>query len=451
MSEPIDELPVPIVSPAAETFGEADEATPGAATSPRQERNRQSLAGNRDFRVLLVSQGVSSLGDAVSFTALPLLVLALTGSGVAMGVVGALQTLPDLVFGMVAGALADRSDRKRMMFGADLGRAVLTALIPLSVILGGPTMAIILVVAAPMSMLRSLFLAGYTASVPSLVGRAQLARANGIFETVYSAGYIVGPSIAGLLAAVIGPGLTLGIDAISFALSSLGLFLVQRSLRAPVDRPRTRIIDDIREGIQYIVHHPLLRSAILLWGISSIVTAPIVAALAFRVTRDLGLSSTILGVVLTAYGVGTVAGSLGATRLGRRANVAVVLLVGEIATGLALVGVAALDPVPIIVGLAIVAGVAQSLVLVTYITLRTAHSPDHLLGRIGSTARVISLGLQPVGMLVGGVLIDAIGGSRTIAAMGAALCVLAIAFVPVRALRTTTMPPRSPSQPSGGG
>ena len=138
---------------------------------PDRDANPEPLSRNRDFKVLLSTQGISSLGDAVSFTALPLLVLALTGSGLAMGVVGALQTLPDLVFGMVAGALADRSDRKRMMFLADLGRAGLTALIPLSVYLGGPTMAVILVVAAPMSVLRSFFLAGYTASVPG-AGRA---------------------------------------------------------------------------------------------------------------------------------------------------------------------------------------------------------------------------------------------------------------------------------------
>ena len=143
------------------------------------------LGRNHDFRVLLTSQGISALGDAVSFTALPLLVLALTGSGLAMGIVGALSMLPDLFFGMIAGALADRSDRKRMMFVADLGRAVLTALIPLSVITGGPTMAVILIVTAPMSILRAFFLAGYTASVPILVGRSQLARANSIFEAIY--------------------------------------------------------------------------------------------------------------------------------------------------------------------------------------------------------------------------------------------------------------------------
>jgi MFS transporter, ENTS family, enterobactin (siderophore) exporter len=421
---------------------------PTPTNPPADDDAPEPLGQNRDFRVLLVSQGVSSLGDAVSFTALPLLVLALTGSGFAMGVVGALQTLPDLVFGMVAGALADRSDRKRMMFGADLGRAALTALIPMSVFLHGPTMGIVLLVAAPMSMLRSLFLAGYTASVPALVGRPQLARANAIFETVYSAGYIVGPSIAGLLAAAIGPGPTLGIDAISFAVSSLGLFLVRRPLRAPVDRPQTRIVDDIREGIRFILGHPILRSAILLWGISSILTAPIVAALAFRITRDLAESPTILGIVLTAYGVGTVGGSLAATRIGRRTSVAAVLLLGELGTGVALIGIALAGVVPALIGFALLAGVAQSLVLVTYITVRTAYSPDHLLGRVGSTARVISLGLQPLGMLAGGVLIDATSGTATIAAMGTALCIVALAFVPVRALRHASLTGKRTVEPA---
>ena len=93
---------------------------PAIPTAPSDTRP-VPLSENRDFWVLLSTQGISSIGDAVSFTALPLLVLALTGSGLAMGLVGALQTLPDLVFGMVAGVLADRADRKRMMFIADLG------------------------------------------------------------------------------------------------------------------------------------------------------------------------------------------------------------------------------------------------------------------------------------------------------------------------------------------
>jgi len=402
----------------------------------------QPLAQNRDFRVLLTSQGVSSLGDAVSFTALPLLVLALTGSGVAMGVVGALQTLPDLFLGMIAGALADRSDRKRMMFLADLGRAGLTGLIPLSVALGGPTMVVILLVAAPMSVLRSFFLAGYTASVPALVGRSQVGRANSYFEAIYSMGYIVGPAIAGILASTIGPGQTLAIDAVSFALSALGLAFVRRDLRAPVDRPRQRLLTEIREGIDFIVAHPSLRSVILFWGATSILTAPLVTALAVHVTRDLREPASILGLILAAFGVGTVAGSLVVARRIGRGHLGQILLGGNLVMGVSLLVMGLTAEVPVQVGAGFVAGVAQSMVLVTYITMRTAYSPDALLGRIGSTARTISLGLQPVGLLAGGALVDLTNGSTTMAIMGLGVLTVSLAFTPVVALRRATIATR---------
>ena len=78
----------------------------------------------------------------------------------------------------------------------------------------------------------------------------------------------------------------------------------------------------------------------------------------------------------------------------------------------------------------------------TYITVRAAYSPDELLGRIGSTARTISLGLQPVGLLVGGALIDLTSGSTTIVAMGVAIALVSLAFAPVRVLRTASLQPR---------
>jgi MFS family permease len=401
----------------------------------------EPLARNRDLRVFLVSQGISSLGDAVSITALPLLVLALTGSGVALGVVGALQTLPDLGVALFAGALADRADRKRMMFAADFGRAVLTALIPASVALGGPTMAVILVVAAPLSILRAVFRAGYISSLPALVGRPQLARANAALESAYSVAFIVGPALAGLLATAVGPGLTLAVDAASYAVSSAGLFLVARDLRPPADRPRTPLIGDIREGIVHIARDPLLRVIILLFATFSAATAPVVAALAFHITQELGEPSAGLGAVLTAWGVGAVAGSLISGRVGRRTRVAPVVVGSLLIAGAALLGVALVPSVPTIGVFAALFGVAESAVSVTYISVRAAYSPDHLLGRIAGTARVMALALQPIGMLAGGALLDGIGGSATIALMGLVLLALGLLFSRPRALRQATIAP----------
>src|SRR5262249_26129967 len=96
-----------------------------AATDAPETAGAFPLRRNRDFGIVLTGQTISALGDAVRMTAMPLLVLKLTGSGVAMGVVGALSTIPDLVLGLPAGAIADRWDRRKLMLWADAGRAVL--------------------------------------------------------------------------------------------------------------------------------------------------------------------------------------------------------------------------------------------------------------------------------------------------------------------------------------
>lgn len=419
-------------------------AEPSAANG--ESPGDEPLRRNRDFATLLVSQSVSASGDAVSLTALPLLVLALTGSGLAMGIVGAVSTGADFLVGTLAGAIADRGDRKRMMFIADLGRALLTALIPLSVFLHGPTMAVIVVVAAPLAIFRAFFRAGYLASMPNLVGRSQLARGNGILETAYSAAFIVGPSIAGFLVTIIGPGETLVVDAASFAISSIGLFLIQRDLKAPTDRPPSRIVDDIREGIVYVARHPVLRTVVLLFATSSAVLASLGAAMIFRIVRDLGQSPAAFGLTVTGLGLGTLLGALFATRLGPGTNVARVLVAAVFVTGAPLIAAAAIPSVPAIFALTALSGAGEAALVVVYVSVRAANSPDALVGRIASTARVAALGLMPIGSLVGGLLIDAVGGTSTLAILGVATCGLALAFSVVPGLKAASLvPPRTPA------
>jgi len=397
------------------------------------------LSRNRDFQTLLVSQGISALGDAVSATALPLLVFALTGSGVAMGIVGAVNLGADLAFNLFAGAMADRGDRKRMMLLADVGRAGLTALVPLTVLAHGPTLAVVIVVTAPLAILRGFFRAGYLASMPNLVGRSQLARGNGILETAYSASFILGPALAGLLVTVIGPGETLAVDAASFALSAFGLFLIRRELKAPADRPATRLIDDIREAAGYVLRDRVLRSVILLFSISGAAIAPIGAAMTFRIVKDLGLSPGVFGITLTGFGVGTLVGSILATRLGPDANVRRALIVSVLVMGLPLAGLALVDSVPGLFVMTALSGAGEAALTVIYISTRAAHSPDALLGRIASTARTVTLAFGPPISLLGGAIIDTIGGTSTLVVFGLAIVVVAIVFTRVASLREASL------------
>jgi MFS family permease len=405
------------------------------------------LRRNRDFLVVLVGQGISSFGDAISNTALPILVLALTGSGFAMGIVGVLSTLPDLVVGLPAGAYADRWDRRKMMFWADLGRAVLTALVPVSVAIGGPTMAIVLLVAFPINVLRVLWLAAYTAAVPGLVGRTHVPRASGVFEAVFNIGWIVGPALAGLLAQVIGPGPTIALDAVTFLLSAGAILLVRRPLRAERRAEPTHILEDVREGVRFVAGQQTLRAVIALWTCMQVILAGLTAALIFYTTVDRDMGTAAVGIILSGFAVGSLVGALIAARLAVRA-VGRMMLLGAVGEGVSLLIVALGPPVWAMAGIAFLAGILSANTMIAYISLRTLLSPDALLGRVGATARTLSVGLMPIGSLVAGIALDAVGGSTTLLVMGAAMLAVALGFGLLRDVRDARLTRLHPVAPA---
>jgi MFS transporter, ENTS family, enterobactin (siderophore) exporter len=375
--------------------------------------DRPGLWQNREFKIVLLGQTVSAFGDAVSMTVLPLLVVALTGSGIAMGVVGVLQLLPDLLLGLPAGALADRWDRRRMIIIADLGRALLTALIPLSVMLGWPTMAVILLVTFPINTLRVVFLAAWTAAMPSIVRPDQVGRAAGFAEAIGSASFVIGPAVAGLLVVVIGPGPTLALDAASFVVSAASLMLIRRPLRADRSGIESHLLADIREGVAYVVQEPVLRVLVPFWTVVSVSMAPIVPVVIFFLTIDRGEGAGVVGLILSAYGAGSVVGALLATRFtnGRLGR----LMLSANVVAAACILCFALSAQPLIqAAFAMAAGVAGALVFVPYITLRSTIPPNYLMGRVGSSARTISVGLAPIGTLLAGLSLDALGGQTTL-------------------------------------
>jgi MFS family permease len=422
---PADEAEAPTrsyVPGTAEGLEEAVVLTPVAPTA-----DDHPLRENHDFWTVLVGQGISSFGDAITNTAAPLLVLALTGSGFVMGIVGVLTTLPDLLVGLPAGAYADRWSRRNMMLWADVGRALLTALIPLSVWAGGPTLAVILLVTFPLNVLRVLWLAAYTAAVPGLVGRDRIARASAIFEAVFNIGWIVGPALAGFLAATVGPGATIAIDAATFVVSALAMALVRRQLRPEPRHRSSHILQDIREGIGFVVRQPTLRAVVAMWTAFQVLTAGFTTSLIFTITIDRGLGADVVGVVLSAFAVGSLGGSLVAARFPFDA-VGRVMLVGTASTGVLIILIAFDPPIAMMVAASALAGIVLSNVLVSYITLRTTLSPDALLGRVGSTARTLSVGLMPLGALGAGILLDLVGGETTMLLMGIGSAATGLSF-----------------------
>ena len=420
----------------AEAIGGIPVPTPEAgAVAPSS-----SVWAIRDFRIVALGEGISGLGDAITFTALPLLVLALTGSGAAMGVVAALQTLPDLLLGLPLGAYADRWDRRRMMLYSDLGRAILTALIPLSVLLHLPTMAVVLLVVFPINALRVAFMAAWTGAIPNLAGRALIGPATSYFEAIFAVGFILGPAIAGVLAATIGPGPTLAIDAASFIVSAVALSFVRTSMRDETARRANRhLLAEIRDGIAYVARHPVLRSAVGYWTTTGIATAGLIPALTYFITVDLGHGADALGLIISAFSLGSLGGSLVASQL-TRGRLGMLFLGGVGFTGVTLIVVSSQTSPLVLALIAFMAGTTNSIGLIAYVTIRASSAPDELLGRVGATARMLSIGLQPLGAAVAGILLDVVAGGATLRLMGIVVIAGTIVFALVGPLRAAKAP-----------
>ena len=396
----------------------------------------ESLRSNRDFVVILGGQAISALGDAITLTAMPLLVLFLTGSGALMATVAALELLPNLLLGLPAGALADRWDRRRLMLWSDAGRAVLTAAIPVSYWLDVSTITVILIVVVPINALRVLSDAGFQASIPGLVGRHNLARANSYMEASLSVPFIVGPGLAGVMVATIGAAETIAIDAATFALSAVSLLFVRRPLRAERPAEMPRLTTDIAEGIRFVRGHAALRVLIAYWSVMAFATAAILPALAYFLTVDRDEGAELFGIVGTVWSVGYLLGSVLAGRLGGRL-LGAQLLAGGAGIGLALLLLASASSVAVYLAAAFAIGAALALQMIAYMTLRAMVTPDALLGRVGATARTLSLSLQTLGLIAGGALIEATDGADALLAMGVVAVIASLAFALSRSLRTS--------------
>ena len=414
-------------------------APPAALVAPVPQ---SSLLRERDYVSVLVGQGISALGSAMTMVALPLMVLLLTGSGLLMGVVGILETVPDLFIGLPAGVYADRWDRRRVMIFSDAGRALLTALIPLAVVFGLPVIPVVLIVVGPINILRVLFSAAENASIPALAGRDRLAAAAGYIEAMYALGYVIGPALAGLLIVLIGPGPTIAFDALSFGISAFSVWLVRRPLVPPAGATQKRVVEEMREGLAYVWSHRPLRNAIAFYVCLALAMAPFVPAFTYFLVRERGMDSGGLGVMVSVFSVGMLLGALAATRL-KAGRIGLRMIAGTLVLGAGLM-VGRMVPSTFALGLlGLVVGSSYTLVEVAYVTLRLAASPDALLGRVTTVAKTVSVGAQPLGMLAGGLLIDRVGGGATLAAMGAAAFAIAVGFGMSRALR--------PARADGGG
>jgi MFS family permease len=408
-----------------------------------------TLWHDRAFLRYWTASAISDVGSQVTALALPLIgALTLNATAWQMGALTAASTAPILVLGLFAGVIVDRLRRRPVLIAADIGRAVLLAVIPLAAWLGMLSIELLIAVAFLTGALSMLFDIAHLAFLPALVGRAHLVEGNSKLEVTAAGAQVIGPGLGGALIGAIGAPVAVLLDAASFAVSG---WLIKQT--GAVEPPREAgesaagVWADVREGLSSVLTSRVLRA---LMGCSATINffmRMFMAIYILFMTRDLGLGPVGVGLVLATGGVGSLAGALVGAPATRRFGFGPVIIASIAAFGVLglFVPLAVVFPRAALV-LVVIAEFGQWMAILVYyvgaITVRQAMTPDRLQGRVNATIRFAAGGVMPVGALVGGLLGGLIGLPLTlvVAEVGALLALLWLVFSPVRGIRALPEP-----------
>jgi MFS family permease len=365
-----------------------------------------------NFHKALVASGFANLADGVFQVALPLLAVQLTRSPLLIAGVNLAARLPWLL-ALVAGALADRLDRRQTMVRVNLVRTVLLAGLALAVATDLASLVMLYAVALLLGCAETLFDTSAQSLLPAIVPREALTTANSrLFAVELVANTFVGPPLGGLLAAA-GLAVAMGAPAAAYLAGAGCLALIAGSFRATGAEPAgsTRLRDEIAEGARFVWRHPVLRPLAIMLGVQNMAFAAVFSVFVlFAVAPGpMGLSKAGYGILLATLGAGSLVGTWLAVPAERRLGRVRVLVLSILLNAASLV-VLVLTGSPVLVGISLAAsGVGIVLWNVVTVSLRQRITPDRLLGRMNAAYRLVGWGTMPIGSLLGGALAEWLG------------------------------------------
>ncbi len=384
----------------------------------------QLLRGNLVFRRFWVGQTISLFGDQITMIAVPLTaVLVLDADASQMGYLIAAELVPNLFFALHAGAWVDRhGGRRRIMIATDLIRGALLATIPLAYAFDALVIQQLYVVAFLVGTMTVFFHVSYSSLFVSIVPRESYVEANSFLVGSRAFSYVAGPSVGGILVAVLKAPFALVVDAFSYLVSALFL----RSI-SPEEPPTEEAESGhVVAGVRFVWGNPSMRASLLATATINLFNFIFWALFILYVVRSLDVGPGTLGLVLGAAAVGGVIGSLITTRLGRRIGIGPTYLLGCILFPVPLVLVPLADgPKPLVLAMLFLAefgsGLGVMILDISAGSIFAALVPHRLRSRVSGAYMVVNNGVRPVGSLIGGFLGTAIGLRPTlwIAVIGA--------------------------------
>lgn len=387
---------------------------------------RQTFASlrNPNYRRYFTGQAISMVGTWMQSIAQSWLVLELTGSGTALGIVVALQTLPILILGPYGGVIADRMDKRRLMIGLQSMMGVLALVLGTLTITGEVRLWHVYVLALLLGFNNCFENPARQAFVLEMVGPKDLRNAVSLNSVLVNCARAVGPAVAGIIIATGGLGLCFLLNAVSFvavviSLTTLDVAALNRSV------PTVRSRGQLREGFSYVRRTPTLAIPLLMMGLIGCLAYEFQVVLPVLADRTFHGGAQTYGFMTGAMGIGAVVGGL---YVAAKGTTGLRPLVGSTGVfGVVILGAAVAPNLPLeLVAMTLVGAASVSVLSKGNSTLQLEAAP-HMRGRVMALWVVAFLGSTPIGGPIVGAVSEHFGG-RAGLMLGAAACLVAAAM-----------------------
>ncbi|MBA3282536.1 MAG: MFS transporter [Acidimicrobiia bacterium] len=378
----------------------------------------------RNFRLFFTGQLISQTGTWLSMVAQTLLVLRLTRSGVAVGLLTAYQFAPVLVLGAWAGTVADRSDKRRLLTVLQTVAMVQSVALAAVAFSGHASLVAIYVLAGIQGVITALDNPTRRAFVVEMVDAPDVANAVSLNSAVMTGSRVVGPALAGALVVTVGFGWAFLLDAVSYSAVIVGLLMMRSSELHP-SIPAIRAPGQVREGLRYVRANDHLLVPLVMMAIVGTLAFNFQVTIPLLVTGPLGGGDGTFTLLFSVVSGGSLMGALWTAR--RTAVTGRQLIVACAGFGVAMLGLAAAPGL----GLAFPVGVLLGVTSIAFMTSSTAivqvcSAPEYR-GRVLALQSMVFLGSTPIGGPLIGWISD-VAGPRAGVAVGGLACLVAAAY-----------------------
>ncbi|HEU4965351.1 MAG TPA: MFS transporter [Bacilli bacterium] len=367
--------------------------------------NMFSVLRNAGYRKLFFGLTVSKLGDWFFMVSLPLLVYELTESGTGMALAFVIEILPQVLFALIGGALADQVNKKKMLVWGDLGSALIVSLIPLLYFTGHLEVWMVYAVAFLLASVTAFYHPSFESIIPEIVEKEELVKGNSLMRLTDTMMTFIGPAIAGVSIAMLGKVETIMIDGVSFFLASVIMSTISYAF-VKRDGAKPKILEPIKEGLRFVRNNErIMAGSWLIFGIN-VGFGAVEALFMYYLADDLKLTSSQIGLVLSFQAIGPLGAAYLANRL-KQANRGYVMIISGLLIGAAQIGLIFSQSfiVALLICQVIIKG-AVVLLAINWFTLRQEIVPREMLGRVISSTRMIAFLALPLSGMIAGLLVE---------------------------------------------